>query len=126
MDAHQQAHALAIEKRFAGRNVTTGQIMLFGLTGGLIPCPAAITVLLLCLQLKKFTLGIWLVLCFSLGLALTMVSVGVIAAIGMRHANRRWPGFSKIAERAPYASALLITAIGCYIALQGVRTLAMR
>ena len=32
-------------------------VLLFGLTGGLIPCPAAITVLLICLQLKAFTRG---------------------------------------------------------------------
>lgn len=42
-DAHARAHAHDIRKRFSSRNVTTGQVMLFGLTGGLIPCPAAIT-----------------------------------------------------------------------------------
>ena len=57
-DAHQLAHANDIRRRFANRNVTNWQIALFGLTGGLIPCPAAITVLLLCLQLKEFTLGL--------------------------------------------------------------------
>ena len=72
-DAHELAHANDIRRRFADRNVTTGQIVIFGLTGGLIPCPGAITVLLLCLQLKAFTLGAVLVLCFSIGLALTMV-----------------------------------------------------
>ena len=76
MDAHERAHAADIGRRFQDRNVTTGQIMLFGLTGGLIPCPAAITVLLLCLQLKQLTLGVALVACFSIGLAVTMVSVG--------------------------------------------------
>jgi ABC-type nickel/cobalt efflux system permease component RcnA len=35
--------------------------------------PAAITVLLLCLQLKEVTLGFALVLCFSIGLAITPV-----------------------------------------------------
>jgi len=67
-DAHELAHAKDIRRKFADRNVTTWQIVLFGLTGGLIPCPAAITVLLLCLQLKEFTLGFALVLCFSIGL----------------------------------------------------------
>lgn len=56
-DAHERAHADDIRRRFANREVTTGQIVLFGLTGGLIPCPASITVLLLCLQLKKAALG---------------------------------------------------------------------
>lgn len=47
--------------------VTNWQILLFGLTGGLIPCPAAITVLLICIQLKALTLGATLVVSFSLG-----------------------------------------------------------
>ena len=58
---------------------------MFGLTGGLIPCPAAITVLLLCLQLKEITLGVFLVLFFSLGLAVTMVSAGVLASLRATH-----------------------------------------
>ena len=60
-DRHERAHANDISRRFADRNVTTWQIVVFGFTGGLIPCPAAITVLLLCLQLKEFTLGFALV-----------------------------------------------------------------
>ncbi|MGV8617599.1 HoxN/HupN/NixA family nickel/cobalt transporter, partial [Pseudomonas aeruginosa] len=48
-DAHERAHANDIRRRFSSRNVSTGQVILFGLTGALIPCPAAITVLLLCL-----------------------------------------------------------------------------
>ena len=81
-----------INRRFAHRRVTTGQIIVFGLTGGLIPCPASITVLLLCLQLGKVSLGALLVLCFSVGLALTMVLVGAAAALGVRHVSTRWSG----------------------------------
>ena len=119
-DAHERAHAADLRRRFASRQVTTWQIILFGLTGGLIPCPAAITVLLLCLQLKQFTLGVALVLCFSIGLAVTMVSVGVAAALGMRHAERRWAGFfDRFARRAPYASAALILLVGLYMGFHG-------
>ncbi|STI85124.1 nickel/cobalt efflux protein RcnA [Escherichia coli] len=70
-DAHARAHANDIKRRFDGREVTNWQILLFGLTGGLIPCPAAITVLLICIQLKALTLGATLVVSFSIGLALT-------------------------------------------------------
>jgi nickel/cobalt exporter len=118
-DAHELAHANDIRKRFADGRATTGQIVLFGLTGGLIPCPAAITVLLLCLQLKEFSLGFTLVLSFSVGLALTLVSVGALAALSLRHAGKRWSGFSTIAARAPYLSSLLILAVGAYTCLHG-------
>ncbi|GAB1715640.1 MAG: high-affinity nickel-transporter [Nitrobacter sp.] len=113
-DAHARAHAADIRKRFAGRTITTAQIVLFGLTGGLIPCPAAITVLLLCIQLKQFSLGFALVLCFGIGLAATMVSAGVLAALGIRHVERHWSGFTRLAHRAPYVSAALIVCVGFY------------
>jgi nickel/cobalt exporter len=126
-DAHELAHADAIRRRFAGRQVTTGQIVVFGLTGGLIPCPASITVLLLCLQLRQIGLGALLVLCFSVGLALTMVGVGAVAALSLRHAERRWSGaFSELARRAPYASGALIAIVGLYVGWQGWAALAAR
>jgi hypothetical protein len=68
-DAHERAHAQDIAKRFANRAVTTPQIVLFGITGGLMPCPAAFTILLVCLQVKKVVLGFSLVAAFSFGLA---------------------------------------------------------
>jgi ABC-type nickel/cobalt efflux system permease component RcnA len=120
-DAHERAHADDIRRRFADRNVTTAQIVVFGLTGGLVPCPASITVLLLCLQLKQISLGATLVLCFSLGLALTMVASGTLAALSVRHVSRRWSGFGAAARRAPYFSALLIVLVGLFIGFQGLR-----
>lgn len=118
-DAHELAHANDIRRKFADRNVTTWQIVLFGLTGGLIPCPAAITVLLLCLQLKELTLGFTLVLCFSIGLAITLVTVGALAALSVRQATKRWSWFSTVARKAPYFSSLLIIAVGLYVGYHG-------
>lgn len=123
-DAHEREHALDIKRRFANRHVTTGQIVMFGLTGGLIPCPASITVLLLCLQLKQFVLGAALVLCFSIGLALTMIFIGAAAALGVRHVSRRWPGFDDLAARAPYLSSALISIVGLYTLYLGFAALA--
>jgi len=122
-DAHEREHALEIERRFSGRSVTTGQIVLFGLTGGLLPCPAAFTILLLCLQLKKFTIGFALVLCFSIGLALTLVTVGAAAAWSVGHATRRWHGLSDWARRAPFLSSGLLAALGTYLLFLGLRAL---
>lgn len=123
-DPHEREHALDIERRFASRRVTTGQIILFGLTGGLIPCPASITVLLLCLQVGRIGLGALLVLCFSVGLALTLVLVGVAAALGMRHAASRWPGLEALASRAPYVSGAIVAAVGAYTIAVGAAALA--
>ncbi|MFC7421723.1 nickel/cobalt efflux transporter [Iodobacter arcticus] len=118
-DPHELAHANDIRRRFANREVTTGQIVMFGLTGGLIPCPASITVLLLCLQIKKIALGATLVLGFSIGLALTLVLSGVVAALSVKHVSKRWSGFGEFARKAPYFSGGLILLVGLYVGYHG-------
>lgn len=120
-DAHEREHADQIRRRFSNRNVTTGQIVLFGLTGGLIPCPASITVLILCLQLKQVALGATLVLSFSIGLALTLVASGVIASLGVKHLEQR--GFTKFTRNAPYFSGGLMLVVGLYLGWHGASVL---
>jgi len=119
MDAHARAHAQEIAQRFASGHATNGQILVFGLTGGLIPCPASITVLLLCLQLKKIALGATLVLSFSVGLALTMVASGVLAAWSVGQASKRWSGFGDWAAKAPYISTALMLLLAMWMAGEG-------
>ena len=122
-DPHELAHATDIRRRFANRDVTTGQIVVFGLTGGLIPCPASITVLLLCLQLKKIALGATIVMSFSIGLALTMVTSGTLAALSVKHVSKQWSGFGEFARKAPYVSGILILLIALYVGYHGLHAL---
>jgi nickel/cobalt exporter len=118
-DAHELAHAHEIKKQFAGRPVTTPQIALFGLTGGLLPCPAAFTIVLVCLQLKRFTLGIAMVLAFSAGLAVTLVAAGALAAWSLRHAEKHFSGLGSIARKLPYLSSALLTLMAFFIGAEG-------
>jgi nickel/cobalt exporter len=118
-DAHERAHAEDIEKRFTGRKVTNSQIALFGLTGGLLPCPAAFTIVLVCLQLKRFALGIAMVLSFSVGLAATLVAAGALAAWSLRHAEKRFSGLGNIARKLPYLSSAILLLMGLFIGVEG-------
>ena len=122
-DEHERQHAEEIQKRIANGNVTTGQVMLFGLTGGLLPCPSAFAVLLICLQLKKFALGFAIVLAFSLGLTITLVTVGAVAALSIRHATKHFKGFGELARKAPYVSSTVMILIGVIVAVQGIKAL---
>lgn len=122
-DAHEREHALELKSRFAGQTVTTKQIVLFGLTGGLLPCPAAFAILLVCLQIKQFALGFAIVVAFSVGLAITLVTVGSVAALSVREASRRFAGFGRLARRLPYASVGLMSLIGVVVAAFGLKHL---
>lgn len=123
-DAHAAAHARQIAARTDGKSVTTGQVILFGLTGGLVPCAAAITVLLLCLQTHRILLGAMLVLSFSVGLATTLMGSAVAAAWGLARVGRHLPKLDGLAQRAPYAASAITLAIGAYLAVAALAHLA--
>jgi nickel/cobalt exporter len=124
-DAHERAHAEDIKRRFVGQEVTTGQIAMFGLTGGLVPCPASVTILMICLHLKRFTLGAVMVASFSLGLAISLVSVGVIAAWGAHQVGKRLGNgrFSDMARKMPYFSSGLMAFIAVLMGIQALMQL---
>lgn len=108
---HPPAHAGA---------VTSGQIVWFGFTGGLMPCPSAIAVLLVCLQMKAFALGVAMVAAFSIGIAATLVAIGISVAWGSGKLLDRWPGFARLAAKLPYLSAGFVLALGLVVSAVGL------
>lgn len=125
-DDHERAHAEDIKRRFEGQKVTTGQIAMFGLTGGLMPCPASVTILMICLHLKRFSLGAVMVASFSLGLAISLVSVGVIAAWGAQKVGKRFDKgrLSDLARQMPYFSSGLMALVATLMGIQAIIQLA--
>lgn len=101
-------------------NVTSGQIIWFGFTGGLMPCPAAIAVLLICVQLKAFTLGVAMVAAFSLGVGLTLVAIGLTVVWGTGKLSKAWRGFDQTAQRLPYLSAGIVFIVGIIMTVAGL------
>ena len=125
-DDHERAHSEDIKRRFEGQKVTTGQIAMFGLTGGLVPCPASVTILMICLHLKRFSLGAVMVASFSLGLAISLVSVGVIAAWGAQQVDKRFDKgrLSDLARKMPYLSSGLMALVATLMGIQAIIQLA--
>lgn len=119
-DSHARTHARNLEQRFASGRANLGQVMWFGLVGGLIPCPAAVTVLIVCLHLQQFWLGVGLVGSFSVGLALTLVTVGAVVAWGLSMARRRSSKVDAFFAAAPYLSVLLIAIVGALMLAVGL------
>ena len=94
--------------------VTLRSLLTLGISGGLIPCPSALVVLLGAIALNKIGLGLILVLAFSLGLA------GALTAIGMLfiYAGRlfeRFPSQGRVIRFVPVLSALFVSAVGAAI-----------
>jgi len=104
----------------AGPNATTGQIVWYGFTGGLMPCPAAIAVLLVCVHLKAFGLGVAMVAAFSIGVGATLVAIGLAVVWGSGKASARFPNIDRYAQRLPYLSAGIVFVIGALMTAAGL------
>lgn len=85
-----------------------------------MPCPAAIAVLLICIQLKAFALGVAMVAAFSIGVGLTLVAIGLAVVWGAGKLSKKWAGFDRAAQRLPYLSAGLVLIVGLIMTAAGL------
>ena len=112
--AHAQAHAATLPDYVkTGERPSLGQIIGFGAAGGMIPCPASITVMLLALSTGRTGLGVFTVLGFSLGLALALVGVGVLIVTGLSKLSETGR-LTWLSSKAPVISASLVIVSGIF------------
>lgn len=111
-DAHARAHAASIpEYAKQGQRPTALQILTFGAAGGLVPCPASVTVMLLALSVGQVGMGIFTVMGFSLGLAITLVTIGLLVVMGVQQLGRSGR-FDWLSTQAPILSAAVVILSG--------------
>lgn len=107
-DEHARAHAATMpEYAKRGERPTLVQILAFGAAGGVIPCPASITVMLLALSIGKFGSGLLAVAGFSLGLAIALVGIGLIVVAGISQLQGSGK-FQWVSKKAPIISACVV------------------
>lgn len=112
-DEHAKAHAATIpDYAKKGERPSLGQIMAFGAAGGMIPCPASITVMLLALSIGKFSSGLLAVAGFSLGLAITLVGIGLVIVAGLGRLQGSSGKFHWFSVNAPIVSASVVILSG--------------
>ena len=93
-----------------------------GITGGIIPCPAALVVLLSAFALHRIGLGFFLIIAFSLGLAAVLISFGMLMVYGRRFMSRLQVNGPLTTRWLPVASAAFMTVLGAAIALRAFVT----
>jgi nickel/cobalt transporter (NicO) family protein len=99
-----------------GSKVTWRGLMALGVSGGLVPCPAALVLLLGAISLDRLGFGMVLVLAFSAGLAVVLTGIGLL----MIYARKLFERFSfeaRVPRMLPVVSASIITLAGVGIAL---------
>jgi ABC-type nickel/cobalt efflux system permease component RcnA len=92
-------------------------LLAVGISGGLLPCPSALVVLLAAISLHRIAFGLLLIVAFSTGLAVSITGVGLLAVLA-RSTFRRLSFEGRLMRLLPAASALVILAAGVAMTLR--------
>jgi ABC-type nickel/cobalt efflux system permease component RcnA len=105
-----------------GTPITWGSLLALGISGGMIPCPSALIVMLSAISLQRVGFGLLLILAFSIGLAGVLTGIGLLFVYGGRWLTRLGRGGRLVPglRLVPVASALFVTTAGIVITAQAM------
>ena len=98
-----------------GKPVTWRSLLALGISGGLLPCPSALVVLLSAIALHRVAFGMLLIVAFSVGLAAVLTGIGLLLVYA-RRLFEHFPSDGRLLRALPVASAAFVTVAGLAIA----------
>ena len=99
--------------------MTLGGLLALGITGGIIPCPGALVILLLAVALQRIAFGLLLIVSFSLGLAAILIAIGVLM-VRARPLMERLTGEGRMIRSLPVVSSVIIIVVGFAMAVRSL------
>jgi nickel/cobalt exporter len=107
---HDHTHDYALSAR---------RLLGIGISGGIVPCPTALVVLLAAISLHRVGYGLVLILAFSLGLAGAMTTIGIVA-VSAKRVFRRVDFDGGLIRLLPAISALVVLGLGLAMTLRAL------
>ena len=104
----------------AHQPISLRALVALGVSGGIIPCPAALVVLLTALSLHRVGFGLVLIVAFSVGLAAVLVAIGILMVYAGRLMSRFRDDGPWIRRWLPLTSSAVMTLLGLGIAVQAM------
>ena len=121
-EGHDHSHGSEHEMPRVTRELSLSGLFALGITGGIVPCPAALVVLLGALAFHRVAFGLFLIVAFSAGLATVLISLGLAMVYAGRFMSR-FGAHGPLTQRwLPLASSAVITIIGVTLTLQSLVT----
>jgi nickel/cobalt transporter (NicO) family protein len=123
--AHPSPHKVSQAQSPAQESISYGALLTLGVTGGIVPCPAALVVLLSAIALQRVGFGLLLIVAFSVGLASVLITLGLLM-VSARQIIVRVQGEGQLLTRwLPLTSAAVITVFGLAMIAQAFVTAGM-
>jgi ABC-type nickel/cobalt efflux system permease component RcnA len=104
------------------RQVSLRELLTLGISGGIVPCPAALVVLLSAVSMQRIGFGLLLIVAFSVGLAAVLITIGLLM-VSARQFMSRFQVNSRLTTRwLPLTSSAFILVFGIALAVQALQT----
>jgi ABC-type nickel/cobalt efflux system permease component RcnA len=100
--------------------VEVKDLLTLGISGGLVPCPEALGVMLIAVGLNRITLGLGMVVAFSFGLAVILIVIGVLLVRSKSLLDKVGGVGGRWQTLLPVVSAAIVTVLGLGIMLKGL------
>jgi nickel/cobalt transporter (NicO) family protein len=100
--------------------VTWRSILTLGISGGLVPCPDAIAILLIAVAINRVLIGLSLITTFSLGMAVVLIIIGILMVQSQRLIVR-FDTSQRITTLIPVASAMVVIILGAIITFTAIQ-----
>jgi nickel/cobalt transporter (NicO) family protein len=122
--AHGHDHGPGGHSHAPRQGASARDLLALGVSGGLVPCPDALAILLLTAPVRQIGLGLGLVSSFSLGLAAVLIAIGVLMVRGRGLLERLLPGGVEGNPRwvraLPVVSAVVVVVLGVVLVMGAV------
>jgi ABC-type nickel/cobalt efflux system permease component RcnA len=92
-------------------------ILWLGISGGIVPCPSALIVLLLALRFGRLQYGLWLIVSFSLGLASVLVIIGLVVVFASGRLRKYTGQGNRFLTALPVFSSAMIAILGLWVVI---------
>jgi len=112
--------AISADSKAIERTLSLRELCMLGITGGIVPCPAALVVLLSAFSLHRIGFGLFLITAFSLGLAAVLVTVGLTMVYAKRVLSSRVRAGNTALRYLPFLSSAFMVVLGVGITTSAV------
>ena len=119
-DDHNHSHKETHHHHNIPERVHLKDLLTLGISGGLVPCPEALGIMLIAIGLNRILIGLGLVVAFSFGLAVVLITIGILLVRSKLLLDRLGSLSGRWHTALPLISAIIVVLLGLGIMVKGL------
>ena len=119
---HHHHHGRTHHHHDHDHQVSLRELVTLGVSGGIVPCPAALVVLLSAVSLQRIGFGLLLIVAFSVGLAAVLIAIGLLMVYARQFMSKFKTDSTVVTYWLPLTSAAFILLFGLALTIQSLQS----